>query len=184
MPPGITGAYLTSKTWGPQPRSNRGGIHMGLILHTPWQMQMGTYETWGISLTDRAASNKNVGCIAHWLTNEILNQCSEPGGTALQATFQVHFRQTERNPNQIAIKTAQMDHNHLRFFQAHEIYTALQSRKRERLRQEGGSESERYRSSAWRAACLTDGYYSVSSMPKRDENLHLQSDSEGWPVSS
>lgn len=73
MPPGITDAYLTSKTWGPQPRSNRKGIHMGLILHTPWQMQMGTYETWGISLTDRAAGNKNDGGITYWLTNEILN---------------------------------------------------------------------------------------------------------------
>lgn len=41
-------------------------------------MQMGTYETWGISLTDRAASNKNLGGIAHWLTNEILNHFSEP----------------------------------------------------------------------------------------------------------
>lgn len=48
------------------------GIHMGLILHTPWQMQMGTYETWGISLTDRAAGNKNVAGTVHWLTNDIL----------------------------------------------------------------------------------------------------------------
>lgn len=53
MPPGIPDAYLTSKTSGPQPRSNSKGTHVGLILHIPWQMRMGTYETWGISLIDR-----------------------------------------------------------------------------------------------------------------------------------
>lgn len=31
---------------------------------------------------------------------------------------------------------------------------------------------------------MTDGYCSVSSMLKRDENLHHKSDSEGWLVSS
>lgn len=35
-----------------------------------------------------------------------------------------------------------------------------------------------------RAVCLTDGYCSVSSMLKRDENLYQQSDSEGWLVPS
>lgn len=73
-PLGITDAYLTSKTRGPQPRSNRKGIHMGLILHPPhWQMQIGTCETWGISLTDRAAGNKDVSGITHSWTNEIVN---------------------------------------------------------------------------------------------------------------
>lgn len=45
MLPGIIDVYLTSKTWGPEPRSNWKGVHMGLILHNPWQMQMGAYET-------------------------------------------------------------------------------------------------------------------------------------------
>lgn len=31
---------------------------------------------------------------------------------------------------------------------------------------------------------MTDGYYSVSSMQRTDENLYQQSDTEGWPASS
>lgn len=91
-PPGITDAHLTSKTWGPQPRSDRIGIHKGLILHTPWQMQMGTYETWGISLTDRAAGNKNGGGIAHWLSSVILKQSNEPEAPSYKKPFKYHFR--------------------------------------------------------------------------------------------
>lgn len=63
--------YLTSWTWGPQPRSNRRRkkTNTHIRLHAPWQMQMGTYETWGIYVTDRAASTESAGCIRHWLTS-------------------------------------------------------------------------------------------------------------------
>lgn len=55
--------------WGPQPRSKgQKWIHMGFILHAPWQMQMGTYETWGIWLTDRAVSTKT------WMHQILINQ--------------------------------------------------------------------------------------------------------------
>lgn len=53
----------------------------------------GTYETWGISLTDRAASNKNVGGIAHWLTNEIVNYLSETGIQCYRQRFKVGVRE-------------------------------------------------------------------------------------------
>lgn len=43
---------------------------------------------------------------------------------------------------------------------------------------------EQMRGGDIRAVCLTDGYCSVTSMLKRDENLCYQSDSEGWTVSS
>ena len=110
-PPGITDAYLTSKTWGPQPRSNRTGIHMGLILHTPWQMQMGTYETWGISLTDRAAGNKNIGRHRTLINQWDAELVERTRGTALQATFQVPFYKKRERPNQKAWRTTSIKTN-------------------------------------------------------------------------
>ena len=68
---------------------------------------------------------------------------------------------------------------------AREIYGALPSptvmmKNYERRK----AESERKRGRERRAVCLTDGYCTVSSMPKRDENLYHRADSEGWLVSS